>query len=302
MHPSTLGENNRSRTFRVSQWHVSCGLFLETFGGWAQLWEALNRGGEPQAASPWLGSCTERWWPAPFALWAAVSLVPDHLKRLEAVTWVNKTGRACASCLAFPIRELAAREQDKRKRIGGFVVSERSEPFVTVKQKIHAQSSSSLNKAGNRSLFRTKQGPGCGNSTPHPYTCWRNSGSQSSRLSSTRWSQCCQEQRREAVVSEHPFPFLQNETLWEKSLWPEHVLFFQLPSRAPGGTADSQLTRLSPPCKLVRRDHFWDDLKKPRDPGTQTKASFRSEVTEAMYSLWGVLHALQVGHSVNPVL
>lgn len=38
--------------------------------------------------------------------------------------------------------------------------------------------------------------------------------------------------------------------------------FLSVPSPASGGTADSQLTHLSSPCKLMReRDHFWGDLK-----------------------------------------
>lgn len=81
---------------------------------------------------------------------------------------------------------------------------------------------------------------------------------RSSRLRSTRWSQCCQEQCWEAVVSGHSFPFPPECNITGE----KHMLFFQLPSPASGGTADSQLTDLSSPCKLMReRDHFWGDLK-----------------------------------------
>lgn len=170
---------------------------------------------------------------------------------------------------------------------------------MTVKQtnkKNHAQSPSSLNP------FRTKQGSGCRDTPPpHTHTHIRAGGiltPRSSRLSSTRWSQCCQELCREAVVSGHSFPFPPEWNITGE----KHMFFFQLPSRASGGTADSQLTHLSSPCKLRRERPLLRWLKEPRGTGTQTKASFRSEVTEAVCSLWGALHALQVGHSVNPVL
>lgn len=152
-------------------------------------------------------------------------------------------------------------------------------------KKIHAQSSSSLNKTGNCSPFRTKQGPGCGDS---PRT--RAGGiltSRSSRLGSTRW--------REAVVSGHSSPFPPEWNITGEKLVTRAHAFLSAPQ--PCLWWNSWLSANSSLFSLQAYEERpllrW--LKEPRGSGTQTNVSFRREVTEAVYSLWGALHALQVG-------